>query len=112
CWAGPFAAIAVVPSLLPYLILAGIGAGNVTTYLLLKRYKKVSRHNNGYGGDSSGRGQFLVGLISLIAIPIVLGIYTMFVVREDIAVLLSRFSISFAYAVGGIHDMIIKNKGK
>jgi hypothetical protein len=27
CWAGPFATIAILPSLLPYLVLVGIGLG-------------------------------------------------------------------------------------
>jgi hypothetical protein len=32
----------------------------------------------------------------------------MFIVREDIAVMLSRILISFAYAVGGIYAVMIK----
>jgi hypothetical protein len=109
CWAGPFSAIALIPSFLPYLILAGIGFGNITTYFLLKRYKRVDRNNNDNGGYT-GRGQFIVGLISLVAIPIVFEIYTTFAVKEDIVALLSRFSISFAYAVGGVYDIMIGKK--
>lgn len=106
CWAGPFAAIALLPSLFPYLILAGIGSGNVSTYLLLKRYKDINNNNNNSG---AGREQFIVGLISLIAIPIVFEVHTsIFTVREDIAVMLSRILISFAYAVGGIYAIMIK----
>jgi hypothetical protein len=33
CWTGPFVAIAPFPSLYQYLILAGIGLGNLSTYL-------------------------------------------------------------------------------
>ena len=52
----------------------------------------------------------IVGLISLIAIPIVFEVYTMITAREDIVSLLSRYLISFAYAVGGIYDIMIKRK--
>ena len=110
CWAGPFAAIAVQPSLFPYLILAGIGSGNVSTYLLLKRYKNINYDNNDNGSDA-GRGQFIVGLISLVAIPFVFEVHTnMFTVRDDISVMLSRILISFAYAVGGIYSIMIKKR--
>jgi hypothetical protein len=110
CWAGPFAAIAVQPSLFPYLILAGIGAGNISTYLLLKRYKNMSYNNNDNGIDA-GRGQFIVGLISLVAIPFVFEVHTnMFTVRDDISIMLSRILISFAYAVGGIYSIMIKKR--
>ena len=108
CWAGPFSIIAALPSLFPYLILAGIGFGNISTYLLLKKYRNINYSNH----DSSdvSQGQLIVGLISLIAIPIVFEVYTMVTIREDIAALLSRYLISFAYAVGGIYDITVKRK--
>ena len=110
CWAGPFAPIALIPSLFPYLILAGIGAGNISTYLLLKRYRKIN-HNNNDKGSVYDRGQFIVGLISLIAIPIVAEVHiNTIIVRGDMAVMLSRILISFAYAAGGIYSVLIKRK--
>lgn len=108
CWAGPFFIIAVLPSLFPYLILAGIGFGNISTYLLLKKYRNIN-YNKRNSSDAS-QGQLIVGLISLIAIPIVFEVYTMITAREDIVSLLSRYLISFAYAVGGIYDIMIKRK--
>ena len=100
-------ATALLPSLFPYLILAAIGCGNISTYLLLRRYRDINNKNN--NRNSAGHGQFIVGLISLIAIPIVFEVQTsMFIVREDIAVMLSRILISFAYAVGGIYTVMIK----
>lgn len=108
CWAGPFFIIAVLPSLFPYLILAGIGFGNISTYLLLKKYRNIN-YNKRNSSDAS-LGQLIVGLISLIAIPIVFEVYTMITAREDIVSLLSRYLISFAYAVGGIYDIMIKRK--
>jgi hypothetical protein len=107
-WAGPFSIIAVLPSLSPYLILAGIGFGNISTYLLLKKYRNIN-YNNHNSSDTS-QGQLIVGLISLIAILIVFEVYTMLAIREDMAALLSRCLISFAYAVGGIYDIMIKKK--
>ena len=110
CWAGPFAVIVVLPSLFPYLILAGIGSGNVSTYLLLKRYKNIN-YNNDDNGSDAGRGQFIVGLISLVAIPIVFEVHTnMFTVRDDVSIMLSRILISFAYAVGGIYSIMVKKR--
>jgi hypothetical protein len=118
CWAGPFAAIPLLPSLFPYLILAGIGSGNISTYLLLKKYGDVNNsksksNNNGNHNSGAGREQIVVGLISLTAIPIVFEVHTgMLTVREDMAILLSRILISFAYAAGGIYAIMIKNKKK
>lgn len=113
CWAGPFAAIPLLPSLFPYLILAGIGSGNISTYLLLKKYSNSKSNNNGNNNSGAGREQIVVGLISLAAIPIVFEVHTgMLTVREDMAILLSRILISFAYAAGGIYAIVIKNKKK
>lgn len=108
CWAGPFSIIAVLPSLFPYLILAGIGFGNISTYLLLKKYRNINYNKR--NSSNASQGQLIVGLISLIAIPIVFEVYTMVTAREDIVSLLSRYLISFAYAVGGIYDIMIKRK--
>ena len=41
-WAGPFAAISVFHELYPYLILLGIGLGNMSTYFLIKTYSRNS----------------------------------------------------------------------
>jgi hypothetical protein len=98
CWAGPFAAIAAFPSLYQYLILLGIGLGNFSTYLLMKRYSGLDN-----------REQMIVGLVSLIAVPIVVEIdTTLFVANKDIAIILSRILISVAYGMGGIYGMITK----
>jgi hypothetical protein len=92
CWVGPFAAIAVFPSLYQYLILAGIGLGNLSTYLMIKKYS---------GADN--REQLIVAMISLAAIPAAVMIDSMlFVTRQDIAVMLSRIFIGIAYAAGGV----------
>ena len=71
----------------------GIGLGNVSTYVLLKIF-------------NSNQEQLIVGLVSIAAIPIVYGVHLdLLMVKEDIAILLSRLFVSFAYALGGIYAL-------
>ncbi len=98
CWAGPFAAIAAFPSFYQYLILAGIGLGNLSTYLMIKKYS---------GNDNSE--QLIVALVSLAAVPAAVMIDSMiFATRQDIAVMLSRIFIGIAYATGGAFALLRK----
>lgn len=98
CWAGPFIAIAVFQSLFQYLILLGIGAGSLSTYVLMKKYSGLDNPE-----------QLIVGLISLAAIPIAIEIdTTVFTSSQDIAVMLSRILISIAYAAGGVYALLAR----
>jgi hypothetical protein len=98
CWAAPFASIGVFPSMYQYLILVGIGLGNLSTYLLMKKYS-----------DLENREQMIVGFLSLASIPISIGIgMTVFALRHDLAVFLSRMLIAISYAAGGIYALTIK----
>jgi hypothetical protein len=98
CWAGPFIAIAAFPSLYQYLILAGIGLGNLSTYLMIKKY---SRADN--------REQLIVAIVSLAAIPVAVMIHSvLFATHQDIAVMLSRMFIGVAYAAGGAFALLRK----
>jgi hypothetical protein len=98
CWAAPFALIGVFPPMYQYLILVGIGLGNLSTYLLMKKYSNLDN-----------REQMIVGLLSLASIPISIGIgMTVFALRHDLAVLLSRMLIAVAYAAGGIYALSLK----
>jgi hypothetical protein len=98
CWAGPFAAIPAFPSLYQYLILAGIGLGNLSTYFMIKKYS---------GADN--REQLIVALISLAAIPAAIMIDSMlFATHQDIEVLLSRIFIGIAYGAGGLFALLRK----
>jgi hypothetical protein len=55
------------------------------------------------------REQMVVGLISLLAIPLAIAIDSvMFAARQDIAVMISRVLISVAYGVGGIYAITYK----
>lgn len=100
CWAGPFAAIAIYPSLLPYLVLVGIGLGNISTYLLLRKYNGINY-----------REQLIVGIVSLAALPVTYVMHTSIsVIKEDIAVMLSRIFVSLAYAAGGVYAIVTDNR--
>jgi hypothetical protein len=95
CWSGPFAIIAIFPRFYPFLILLGIGLGNVSTYILMKRYSSVDN-----------REQLIVGLISLAAIPITLVIDINFLItRQDLALVISRILISIAYGSAGTYAL-------
>jgi hypothetical protein len=98
CWAAPFISIGVFPSINQYLILVGIGLGNFSTYLLMKKYN----------GLDNGE-QMIVGLISFASIPISIWIdMTLFVSMHDLAIFLSRLLIALAYAVGGFYALLKK----
>jgi hypothetical protein len=98
CWAGPFAAIAPFPSFYQYLILAGIGLGNLSTYMMIKKYS---------GTDNPE--QLMVALVSLAAIPAAVMVDSLvFATRQDIAVMLSRIFIGIAYATGGVFALLRK----
>ena len=91
CWAGPFAAIGAFPSFYQYLILLGIGLGNLSTYFLIKKYS-----------NADNREQLIVAVISLAAVPVAVIIdSSLFARHQDIAAMLSRILIAIAYAAGG-----------
>ena len=98
-WAGPFAAISVFHQLYPYLILLGIGLGNMSTYFLIKTY---SRNNN--------KEQYIVGLIALCSIPISIILdNTIFSASYELALFFSRFLIAISYGMGGVYALIAKD---
>lgn len=97
CWAAPFAAIGAVPSLYQYLILLGIGLGNTSTYVFMKRFSGLANNE-----------QIIVGAISLAAIPLAILIDTSLVSNQTVAVIVSRIMIAVAYGAGGIYALAVK----
>lgn len=98
CWAAPFMVIGAFPSLYQYLILLGIGLGNFSTYVFMRKYSGLDN-----------REQIIVGLISLAAIPVAIMIDTsLFVTNQTIAVITSRILIAVAYGAGGAYAMLAK----
>lgn len=90
-WAGPFLAIPIFPFLYQYLILFGIGLGNLCTFQLIKKYS----------GNSNGE-QLIVASISLAALPVAFAIDFLFAANQDVAIMISRLLISVSYAAGGL----------
>lgn len=97
CWAAPFAAIGVFPHLYQYLILLGIGLGNTSTYTFMKRFSGLANNE-----------QIIVGIISLVAIPVAVLFDTSFVSNQTVAVIVSRIMIAMAYGAGGIYALASK----
>lgn len=97
-WAGPFLIIALLPSLYQYLILLGIGLGNMATYAMMRRYSSLDN-----------REQLIVASISLAALPVAFAIdSSLFASHQDIAVMLSRMLIAGSYAAGGAYALAAK----
>lgn len=98
CWAAPFATIGIFPSLYQYLILLGIGLGNLSTYLFMRKYSLLDN-----------REQIIVAVISLVAIPVAIEIDTStLITNQTIAVITSRILIAVAYGAGGIYALLAK----
>ncbi len=95
-WATPFALITVFPAYYPYLVLLGIGLGNVSTYLVFK-----------YMRASAFREQLIVGVISLTALPLLVTIKSLNAVSDDVLLLLLRLCIALAYGIGGTYALML-----
>jgi hypothetical protein len=97
-WASPFLVILVFHNLYPYLILLGIGMGNISTYFFIKRYS-----------DVENKEQLIIGLIAIFGIPIsVILDSTIFSTNYEIALLFSRLLITSSYGAGGIYSLVAK----
>jgi hypothetical protein len=89
--------IPIFQSLYPYLVLLGIGAGNICTYDLLRKYSHVSN-----------KEQLLVGIVSISFIPLAMvANYTIFQNSVELAPLVSRLLIGIAYGVGGFYALLL-----
>jgi len=100
CWAIPFILIGIFPQYFQYLILIGIGFGNLSTYFFMIFFSKQKNNE-----------QFLIGLTALLVIPLAILIDTsIFESQQDIAILLSRLLISVSYFIGGVYAIFYKIK--
>ena len=96
CWTLPFFLILIFPEFTQYLILLGIGLGNTSTFIFIKKFSGINNYE-----------QLIVGVISIIMIPVAVEInLLMFAEQQDIAILFSRLFISMAYAVGGVYALL------
>jgi len=98
CWSLPFVVIVIFPEFTQYLILLGIGLGNISTFVFLKKFSGLENIE-----------QLLVGMISIIMLPVAIEINLLvFAEHQDITILLSRIFISMAYATGGFYALLKK----
>jgi len=99
CWALPFALITFFPEFAQYLILIGIGLGNISTFVFMNKFSGL---NN--------KEQLLVGVASLALILPAFEIDSSFFLEtQDVAVLVSRLFIAASYAIGGIYALYQKD---
>ena len=99
CWAAPFGLGAIIPSYHEYLILAGIGLGNLSTFIIFMVNNKIKNMD-----------QFIVGLISIISIGIIILLYNDNIIAKSSGDFLARILISVAYGIGGIYSSTVKTE--
>ena len=96
CWTLPFVLIVIFPEFTQYLILLGIGLGNISTFVFVKKFSGIGNYE-----------QLLVGMISIVMVPVAIEINLLvFEDHQDITILFSRICISMAYAVGGVYALL------
>lgn len=96
CWAVPFAVIPIFPDYYSYLILLGIGLGNMSAYLITRKVNGVSFLE-----------QLIVGVISLAALPVMIFLGSSHTLSSDMLQFLTRLTIAFAYGAGGAYTFTI-----
>ena len=99
CWAAPFGLGVLLPSIHEYLILAGIGLGNLSTFIIFMVNNKIKNMD-----------QFIVGLISIMSIGIIILLYNDNIIAKSSGDFLARILISVAYGIGGIYSSMVKTE--
>ena len=99
CWAAPFGLGALIPSIHEYLILAGIGLGNLSTFIIFMVNDKIKNTD-----------QFIVGFISIMSIGIIIFLYNDDIIAKSSGDFLARILISVAYGIGGIYSSAVKTE--
>jgi len=98
CWALPFVLIPFFPAFSQYLLLLGIGLGNISTFIFMKKFSGLQN-----------KEQLVVGGLSLVLILPAFAIdSSIFPESQDIAVLLSRLFVAISYAIGGLYAIYQK----
>lgn len=93
-WAMPFALIPLFPMYYAYLVLLGIGLGNISTYL-------VFRHMRAF----AFREQLMIGIMVLATVPMLFALKSLNAASDDVLMLILRLSIAAAYGVGGTYAL-------
>lgn len=99
CWAGPFFFVAFIPVIHEFLILLGIGLGNISTSLIFLKYNRLKN-----------KDQMIVGLVCLISIVIIMVLYQYELIEKLQGEFLARILISIAYGIGGVYSLFSREK--
>jgi len=99
CWAGPFFFAVFMPIIHEFLILLGIGLGNISTSLIFLKYNRLK-----------DKDQMIVGLICLISIIIIIMLYQYDLIEKVQGEFLARILISIAYGIGGVYSIFSREK--
>jgi hypothetical protein len=99
CWAGPFFFAVFMPVIHEFLILLGIGLGNISTALIFLKYNRLKN-----------KDQMIVGLICLISIVIIMVLYQYDLIAKVQGEFLARILISIAYGIGGVYSLFSGEK--
>ncbi|MEM3084197.1 MAG: hypothetical protein QXU32_09700 [Nitrososphaerales archaeon] len=95
CWAVLFAIITLFPNHRFYLILLGIGLGNTSSFLVMRKIVSVNFYEH-----------LIVRLISLVTLPMVIGLHSLHLLSAHLLEFLGRLFIAFAYVAGGMYGVV------
>jgi hypothetical protein len=90
-WALPFALIPFFQKDYPFLLLAGLSSGNISTFIFLRRYSQIHSIE-----------QITTGSVLLSSLFCILVLYYGYSADYESILLASRLLISLSYGVGGI----------
>lgn len=94
CWAAPFLLIGIFPDYTQYLILLGIGLGNLSTYVFMRKF---SLQDN--------KEQLIVSALALMFLPVAVLVDSSLVTAQDLAIMISRILIAVSYGAGGAYAL-------
>jgi hypothetical protein len=97
-WALPFVFIPLFQKDYPFLLLTGISAGNLSTFIFLRRYSHITNIE-----------QIVTGVVLLSSLIGIIILYYGYSLNYEALLITSRIFISLSYGIGGIVGYI-KNK--
>lgn len=90
-WALPFTLIPFFQKDYPFLLLAGLSSGNISTFIFLRRYSQIHSFE-----------QIITGSVLLSSLLCILVLYYGYSVDYESILLASRLLVSLSYGLGGI----------
>jgi hypothetical protein len=90
-WALPFVLIPFFQKDYPFLLLAGLSSGNISTFIFLRRYSQINSIE-----------QIITGSVLLFSLICIIILYYNYLVDYESLLFTSRLLISLSYGLGGI----------